>query len=248
MCSFGSVATGESMSSLAARFFPCYYGSCCLHSLLPPPRSTAITSRLRSSQILPKSILVPSAIVLANTIWFWPLPVKLLSYHGLCLIICLITSYSIWLHVYVGPYVSLFGHSAVVFHVLKCFVHAFMFYWLFFLFQWHFIDLLSCIAASLFNKLTYLLTRPINVLNAKSICASETCILVSLTITSRNNTGGIEGFLVFVCNCQNCCDFMLVYLACLFLLPFSVYDSQHSTASWKHWFLHVWLIFIKIER
>jgi len=26
----------------------------CLHSLLPPPRSTAITSRLRSSQILPK--------------------------------------------------------------------------------------------------------------------------------------------------------------------------------------------------
>jgi len=25
----------------------------CLHSLLPPPRSTAITSRLRSSQILP---------------------------------------------------------------------------------------------------------------------------------------------------------------------------------------------------
>jgi len=26
----------------------------CLHSLLPPPRSTAITSRLRCSQILPK--------------------------------------------------------------------------------------------------------------------------------------------------------------------------------------------------
>ena len=26
----------------------------CLHSLLPPPRSTAITSRLRSSQILPR--------------------------------------------------------------------------------------------------------------------------------------------------------------------------------------------------
>ena len=33
----------------------------CLHNLLPPPRSTAITSRLRSSQTLPK---VPSAIVL----------------------------------------------------------------------------------------------------------------------------------------------------------------------------------------
>ena len=109
--------------------------------------------------------------------------------------------------------------------MLLCFTDCLCF------FQRHFIDLLSCIAASLFNKLTYLLTRPINVLNAKSICASEKCILVSLTITSRNNTGSIEGFLVFVCNCQNCCDFMLVYLAWLFLLPFSVYDSQHSTAS-----------------
>ena len=34
---------------------PWYYGPCImLHSLLPPPRSTAITSRLRSSQILPR--------------------------------------------------------------------------------------------------------------------------------------------------------------------------------------------------
>jgi len=69
---------------------------------------------------------------------------------------------SIWLFVlslaipydHMIMYVGLFGHSAVVFHV-------FMFYWLFVLlcfFQWHFIDQFSCIAASLFNKLTYLLT------------------------------------------------------------------------------------------
>jgi len=69
---------------------------------------------------------------------------------------------SIWLFVlllailydHMIMYVGLFGHSAAVFHV-------FMFYWLFVwlcFFQWHFIDLFSCIAASLFNKLTYLLT------------------------------------------------------------------------------------------
>ena len=48
-------------------------------------------------------------------------------------------------------------HERHVFHVF----HVFMFYWLFVwlcFFQWHFIDLFSCIAASLFNKLTYLLT------------------------------------------------------------------------------------------
>jgi len=42
-------------------------------------------------------------------------------------------------------YVGLLGHFAVVFHVL-------LFVWLFY--QWHHIDLFSCIAASLFNKLT----------------------------------------------------------------------------------------------
>jgi len=46
---------------------------------------------------------------------------------------------------------------------LSCFMffHVFMFYRLFVslcFFQWHFIDLFSCMAASLFNKLTYLLT------------------------------------------------------------------------------------------
>jgi len=33
----------------------------CLHSLLPPPRPPAVTSRLRSSQIFPKSILTHTA-------------------------------------------------------------------------------------------------------------------------------------------------------------------------------------------
>ena len=61
---------------------------------------------------------------------------------------------------HVFMYVGLFGHSAVVFHVIMFFLHVFMFYWPFMwlcFFQWHFIDLSSCIAASLFNKLTYLL-------------------------------------------------------------------------------------------
>jgi len=51
-------------------------------------------------------------------------------------------------------YIRTFGHSAAVFHV-------FVFYWLFVclcFFEWHFIALLTCIAACLFNKLTYLLT------------------------------------------------------------------------------------------
>ena len=44
-------------------------------------------------------------------------------------------------------------HSAgtVVFRVFLCFTDCSFF-------QWHFIDLFSCVAASLFNKLTYLLT------------------------------------------------------------------------------------------
>jgi len=57
-------------------------------------------------------------------------------------------------------YVGLFGYSAVVCHGFMFFKKFFTFYWLFVwlcFFQWHFIDLFSCIAASLFNKLTYLL-------------------------------------------------------------------------------------------
>jgi len=43
---------------------------------------------------------------------------------------------------------------------LSCFCFFCVFYWLFVVvfFQWHFIDLSSCIAAGLFNKLSYLLT------------------------------------------------------------------------------------------
>jgi len=51
-------------------------------------------------------------------------------------------------------------HSAVVFHrvfmFFSCFYVLFTVYVVVF-YQWHFIDLFSCIAASLFNKLTYLL-------------------------------------------------------------------------------------------
>jgi len=43
------------------------------------------------------------------------------------------------------------------FYVFSCFMFYWRFVWLCF-FQWHFIDLFSCIVASLFNKLTYLLT------------------------------------------------------------------------------------------
>ena len=50
-------------------------------------------------------------------------------------------------------YVSLFGHSAVVFHVL-CFTDICVVVY----FQWHFIDLLGGIYASLFNRLIHLLT------------------------------------------------------------------------------------------
>jgi len=83
-------------------------------------------------------------------------------------------AFSIWLFVlglllatlydHMIMYLGLFGHSVVVFHVFLCF---FMF--LCFtdclcgcFFQWHFIDLFSFIAASLFNKLTYLLTIQAN--------------------------------------------------------------------------------------
>ena len=51
-------------------------------------------------------------------------------------------------------YVGLFGHSAVVFHVFMFWLTVCVVVF----FQWHFVDLFSCIAASLFNKLTYFLT------------------------------------------------------------------------------------------
>jgi len=62
-------------------------------------------------------------------------------------------------------HVGLFVHSAVVFHVL-CFFHVFVFYhvgqlivrWCFIIDILLFIDLFSCTATNLCNKLTYLLT------------------------------------------------------------------------------------------
>jgi len=60
-------------------------------------------------------------------------------------------------------YVGIFVHSAVVFHVFKfyvgllivqlCFMSDIVFYW--FIDWLYCIDLFTCIAASLFNKLTY---------------------------------------------------------------------------------------------
>jgi len=82
-----------------------------------------------------------------------------ISYRGLYLIICLITSYSIWSHDYACRPIWSFCSC------LSCFL---MFFFMFFcvfsaslcgcIFQWHFTDLFSCIAASLFNKLTFLFT------------------------------------------------------------------------------------------
>ena len=56
-------------------------------------------------------------------------------------------------------YVGLLGHSAVVFHVFMFFMFFCVLLTLCVVvfFQWHFIDLSSCIAACVFNKLTYLL-------------------------------------------------------------------------------------------
>ena len=59
---YSSMLLHVNLDSLAARTEDLYRRffrdimdpASCLHSLLPPPRSTAITSRLRSSQILPK--------------------------------------------------------------------------------------------------------------------------------------------------------------------------------------------------
>ena len=72
---------------------------------------------------------------------------------------------SIWLFVlllailydHMIMHVGLFGHSAVVFRVFMLF-HVFyvlMTVCVVVFFQWHFIDLFSCIADGLFNKFTY---------------------------------------------------------------------------------------------
>ena len=66
-------------------------------------------------------------------------------------------------------YVGLFGHSAVVFHV---FFNVLLTVWL--CFSVNFIDLFSCITASLFNKLTYLLPPTLEVTETKCIWSRPT--------------------------------------------------------------------------
>jgi len=71
------------------------------------------------------------------TIWSKPLPINLLSYHGLYLIICLITSYSTWSHVYACRPVRLLCSC------VSCFFRVFMFCrptdCALVFYQWHFI-------------------------------------------------------------------------------------------------------------
>jgi len=126
---------GLNLDSLAARtedlsrrFFPYIMDPASwLHSRLPLSRSNAITSKLRSSQIIPISLYSYQALLFFYTIRL-TLPVNLLSYHGLYLIICLITSYSIWSHDYVCrpiwsycSYLSFFSCSYVLQTVWLCF-------------------------------------------------------------------------------------------------------------------------------
>ena len=68
--------------------------------------------------------------------------------------------YSMWSPDYVcTPLWSFCTCLSCFFNVFNVFIFYWLFVWLCF-FQWYFIDLFSCIAASLFNKLAYLLTYP----------------------------------------------------------------------------------------
>ena len=102
----------------------------CLRSLLHPPRSTAITSRLRSSQILPK--------VYTRTKRYCSFIQYGLNHYQYSFILQLSFMFLMF-----------FSCFHVLYRPSDCVV---VFY------QWHFIDLFSCIAASLFSKLTFLLT------------------------------------------------------------------------------------------
>jgi len=135
----------------------------CLHSLLPPPSSTAITSRLRSSQILPKvytrTKCCCSFIQYDLNHYQWTYFLATVSIWLFVLLLAMLYD-----HTFI--YVGLFVHSAVVFHVFSRFYVLHMttncvvvFY------EWHCIthclivlfNQFSCIAGSLFNKLIYLL-------------------------------------------------------------------------------------------
>ena len=137
----------------------------CLHSLLPPPRPTAITSK----HFL-KSIRVYQAQLFLHTIWSLATTSKPTFLPFSLFVLFLATLYN---HLFMC--VGLFVHFSAVLHVLmlfSCFcvlcrptdcvvvfyewhcillIH-WLIYWL------YFIDLFSCTAASMFNKLTYLLT------------------------------------------------------------------------------------------
>jgi len=99
-----------------------------------------------------KIILVPIAVVLLYYIVLTTTGKPTFSpWSIIYLIIFLITNYSIWSRHYVCRPVWSFCSCLSCFYVFLCFTD---FVWLCF-FQWRFIDLFSCIAASLFNKLTY---------------------------------------------------------------------------------------------
>jgi len=106
--------------------------------LHPDPTLSPLGSDLHKSFL--KSILVPSAIVLlysmvltsTNKPTFLPWSLYIWLFVLLLAI----------LYDHMIMYVGLFGHSAVVFHVIMFFLHVFMFYWPFMwlcFFQWHFL-------------------------------------------------------------------------------------------------------------
>jgi len=140
----------------------------CLHSLLSPPRSTAIAFRLRSSPILPK-VYTRTKRYCSFIQYVINHSVNLLSYHGLYLITCLITSYSIWSHV------GLFGHSAVVFHV-------FMFFFVFLCFT----DCLcGCVFFSDISLIYSAVLLPVCLINLVTYSkSSETAYFDRLQLTS----------------------------------------------------------------
>ena len=130
----------------------------CLHSLLPPPWSTAITSRLRSSHILPK---VHTSTKCCCSFIQYDLNHYQWTYFLATVSIWLFVLLLAMLYDHTFIHVGLFVHSAVVFHVFTflCFAYN---YWLcgcFFmsdivlLIAWLYcINQFSCITGRLFNK------------------------------------------------------------------------------------------------
>ena len=87
-------------------------------------------------------------------------------------------------------YVGLFGHSAVVFNVFKCFFSCFyvlLTVWVVVFFSVTFFDLFSCIAASLFNKLTYLLTYGTKLTRSQKVERSSLEVILGRSINQSIN-------------------------------------------------------------